>query len=202
MNTLVRELYNCTVGITDAEPASPMYRAVTKEVVRRCVPVVERLRKRSRNEPKYKFSILDGEGRDVAFKMIRNNATKVEQSLDTIRRDRNKFICLNDNIDHRKPNAEKAQAALRDFYEALLPKRSAFELEDGVRNRFLYVNQLHAWQQEQAHIERLQNWILLILMLLFVLLCCSGHLRRVCRAWIFAHRAQRTVEGTRRLLNV
>lgn len=37
--------------------------------------------------------------------MVRNNATHVAEQLDVIRREPKKFICLNDNIDHRKKSA-------------------------------------------------------------------------------------------------
>jgi hypothetical protein len=39
--------------------------------------------------------------------MIGSNATNVEKSLDGIRERRQKFVCLNDNINHTDPNGKK-----------------------------------------------------------------------------------------------
>jgi hypothetical protein len=57
--------------------------------------------------------------------------SQVANQLDGIRRDPKKFVCLNDNIDHRKKSAEKVVEALHNFYESIFPKRSQFELPVG-----------------------------------------------------------------------
>jgi UDP-N-acetylglucosamine-lysosomal-enzyme len=59
---------------------------------------------------KIRHEILDTE--EVAFLMIGLNATNVQKSLDGIRERRQKFICLNDNIDHNDPRAEKVRTSL------------------------------------------------------------------------------------------
>ena len=82
--------------------------------------------------------------------MIRNNATVVAQQLDAIRRQPKKFICLNDNIDHRLPTAGDVVDALQSFYQAFFPLRSQFEHPPGYSNRFLHVQDLRAWQARQA----------------------------------------------------
>jgi len=46
---------------------------------------------------------------EVAFKMIRNNLTTVRRELDSLRRRRHKFVCLNDNIDHTQPDADRVR---------------------------------------------------------------------------------------------
>jgi len=38
---------------------------------------------------------------EVAFLMVGNNATNTQNSLDGVREKRHKFICLNDNMNHR-----------------------------------------------------------------------------------------------------
>ncbi len=89
--------------------------------------------------------------------MVRNNATVVTQQLDSIRRQPKKFICLNDNIDHRLSSAREVVEALQNFYEAFFPKRSQFELPAGFRNRFLHMDDLREWQASQAQVESFES---------------------------------------------
>jgi hypothetical protein len=46
------------------------------------------------------------ESDEVAFLMIGNNATNAEKSLDGIREKRQKFVCLNDNMNHSNPSSK------------------------------------------------------------------------------------------------
>ena len=39
-----------------------------------------------------------------------------------------RFLCVNDLMDHEKPDAVKAKKALEEFYQELYPKKSSFEL--------------------------------------------------------------------------
>jgi len=93
---------------------------------------------------------------EVAFKMIRDNATNVRRDLDQLRKKHHKFICLNDNIDHSKPGAEDVRNVLLEFYEAYFPRRSAFELPEGVHNEFLYMHDIEQHQYESF----LKSWLL------------------------------------------
>jgi hypothetical protein len=99
---------------------------------------------------------------EVAFKMIRNNLTSVRRDLDSLRRRRHKFICLNDNIDHTLPDADKVRRhqcgrparrlltgrvaqiklALHELYEWYFPLPSSFELPPGQENAHLYIDEL------------------------------------------------------------
>lgn len=65
--------------------------------------------------------------------------------LDEIRKEKKKFICLNDNIDHSKEGAELAKLILVDFYESLFPLPSQFEIPGQFRNRFLHLHDLKEW---------------------------------------------------------
>lgn len=65
--------------------------------------------------------------------------------LDEIRKEKKKFICLNDNIDHSKDGADLSKLILVDFYESLFPLPSQFEIPGQFRNRFLYLHQLKEW---------------------------------------------------------
>jgi len=42
---------------------------------------------------------------DVAFVMVRTNASNVQHSIDGIRQQRQKFVCLNDNMNHSNPHS-------------------------------------------------------------------------------------------------
>ena len=65
--------------------------------------------------------------------------------LDEIRKEKKKFICLNDNIDHSKEGAELSKIILIDFYESLFPLPSQFEIPGQYRNRFLHLRELKEW---------------------------------------------------------
>jgi len=82
------------------------------------------------------------ESDEVAFLMIGNNYTNVEKSLDGIREKRQKFICLNDNMNHSNPSAKEVVRVLKEFYDALFPLPSSFELPEGVINEYLYLDEL------------------------------------------------------------
>jgi UDP-N-acetylglucosamine-lysosomal-enzyme len=79
---------------------------------------------------------------DVAFLMINENDTNVESRLDGIRYRQQKFICLNDNMNHTNPKAKDTVRLLHQFYMSLFPLPSTFELPDGSYNRFLHLNEL------------------------------------------------------------
>jgi len=104
---------------------------------------MEKLNSTFKSKPMYRYEEVGEE--EVTFKMISENASKVMQQLDEIRRDRKKFICLNDNIDHQKEGADLAKLILLDFYESLYPTPSQFELSPQYRNRFLHTHELNEW---------------------------------------------------------
>ena len=81
----------------------------------------------------------------VIFNMISENSSTVMEQLDHIRKERKKFICLNDNINHFKEGADLAKLILVDFYETLFPTPSQFELPSQYQNRFLHVGELREW---------------------------------------------------------
>lgn len=55
---------------------------------------------------------------EVAFLMVNNNSTTVEKALDGIRERRQKFVCLNDNLNHSDPSARDVSKNLRTFSDA------------------------------------------------------------------------------------
>ena len=153
-------LKNCSSGTAGQQPRTrpkaerqhgyelPL---ITESLLRACASIVKQLNDSKKAENKFKHEIV-GED-DIAFKMIKNNATHVLLQLDEMRKNRKKFICLNDNIEHKKGNSTLVKSLLVDFYESLFPLPSQFELPNNLRNRFLYVDQLKAWKNEKRRLE-------------------------------------------------
>ena len=81
---------------------------------------------------------------DVQFYMVSDNTTHVSQRLDELRVQMPKFICLNDDMNKTDVEAGRVSGSsvlLREFYESYFPVRCAFELDEGVRNEFMYVEE-------------------------------------------------------------
>ncbi|CAD5119659.1 DgyrCDS8253 [Dimorphilus gyrociliatus] len=86
---------------------------------------------------------------DIMFKMIHSNISHVIGQLDEVRKQSKKFICLNDNIDHKSKHAKTVKAILQDFYEAMFPIPSQFELPRTFRNKYLSVKELRKGEKTQ-----------------------------------------------------
>lgn len=123
---------------------------------------------------KYKYETLGDDS--VAFHMIRDNASAVLQKLDAVRGKRKKFVCLNDNIDHSKKDAELIKALLVDFYQSLFPIPSQFELPVEYRNRFLHISDLNEWKKEREEVRFWTNVLVAILILAAILTLFPGPL--------------------------
>uniref|UniRef100_A0A8D0L517 N-acetylglucosamine-1-phosphotransferase subunits alpha/beta n=1 Tax=Sphenodon punctatus TaxID=8508 RepID=A0A8D0L517_SPHPU len=136
---------------------------VTKNLVTNCRLVTDRIRKAYKDKNKYRFEIMGEE--EIAFKMIRTNVSHVVGQLDDIRKNPRKFVCLNDNIDHKHKDAQTVKAVLRDFYESMFPIPSQFELPREYRNRFLHTHELQEWR---AYRDKLKFWTHCVLVTLIV----------------------------------
>lgn len=117
---------------------------------------------------------------DLAFKMIGNNVTEVQHQLDWVRKNRRKFVCINDDIDHSRDDAMKVRRVLKEFYQSMFPLPSQFELKHNLRNRFLYKDDLDEWTRKSRLVSQESHYLmvlLVVLLLLFLLrrkvfLCC------------------------------
>ena len=90
--------------------------------------------------------------------MVGTNSTNVQKALDGIRERRQKFICLNDNMNHSDPEAANVKIfflhlcladlffqtvrVLKEFYDALFPLPSSFELPANESNKYLYIGEM------------------------------------------------------------
>ncbi|XP_066144339.1 N-acetylglucosamine-1-phosphotransferase subunits alpha/beta [Euwallacea fornicatus] len=149
-------LLNCSEFIEFPPIVAPLYEryidsrlpTISKYMVTNCPYLSKFLKKKFGSVPKYKYDIVkDAEKTSTTFKMLVSNVTNVVLNLDEIRSHMRKFICLNDNLDEAKPDDnDLIKAILYDFYLALLPHTSKFELPEYSRNRFLYMNELREWR--------------------------------------------------------
>jgi hypothetical protein len=119
---------------------------------------------------KYKFEIENLD--DIEFHMIRDDYEKVTDSLNYIMIKKPKFICLNDDMNHTTPN-ELVIKSLNNFYNWYFPKKSKFELPDGVFNRFLHVdeyfNHLNRSNQNYWDFSKYIFDFIVVLLVLFIL---------------------------------
>ena len=81
----------------------PLSQPITIDVLKNSTTVSEMVTKIHNLRHKYKTSVLGTD--DVAFIMVNQNDSKLENRLDGIRREQQRFVCLNDDIDHSDPNA-------------------------------------------------------------------------------------------------
>ena len=163
LNSLERTLMKCTnrsmpeTNASHSNQRTILLPSVSEEFLKNCDPLIQMLNESYKGVTKYKFETLGDD--DVAFHMIRDNASAVLQQLDAIRGKKKKFVCLNDNIDHAKKDAELIKALLVDFY----PIPSQFELPQEYRNRFLRVSELEEWLKERETVKFWTNILLAVL---------------------------------------
>ena len=146
------------------DPKMPL---VTEDFLQNCPPILTELNSTMKGKTKYKFETLGDE--DVTFKMIRNNVSYLIFQLDWIRKNKRKFVCLNDNIDHTKPDAEIIRTVLKDFFESMFPVPSQFELSSKYRNKFLYIDELRAWKESSKRHDYKSGLVYVIPVLILVL---------------------------------
>lgn len=152
---------------------------ITETLLRHCEPIMKQLNNTKKKESKFKHEIVGEE--DITFKMIKNNATHVLKQLDGIRKNKKKFICLNDNIDHEKVNASVVKGILVDFYESVFPTPSQFELPKNSRNQFLYMDELNSWKNEKTRMDFISDWILMVVLMVIMLYVCRCPIMYVVR---------------------
>ncbi|CAH1118559.1 unnamed protein product [Phaedon cochleariae] len=156
-------LLNCSEAGVSPETSTSSYERymnsrlpmISKNFVARCPSLTEKLLHHFGLKPKYKYQVIDdSESKYVSFKMLNSDINFVAGCLDDIRRNRRRFICLNDNLDATKEEEnELVTSLLLDFYLSLFPHPSKFELPDDIRNKFLYVRDLNGWKTYRNNIK-------------------------------------------------
>ncbi|EFC50785.1 N-acetylglucosamine-1-phosphate transferase [Naegleria gruberi] len=124
--------------------------------------------KAHKSEQRFPFTLEDLS--QVGFHMIRDDEDKVGDQLDELRRNRPKFICLNDDMNQTKPN-EQVVEMLHNFYNWYFPNRSQFELQDSEENPFLYIDEL----MEHYNNVRYNRYVydaIIVGVICFICCCC------------------------------
>ena len=154
---------------------------VTLELIKTCPVITDALQKQLKSRKKYEFEVA-GED-DIVFKMLNANVSRVVAILDSIRQKPRKFVCLNDNIDYKQASAKTVKVVLRDFYESLFPKSSQFELPPQYHNRFLHVDELHAWWHYRTWLRRFTVGCLSVASIFALLSFYSDRVHSLRRRW-------------------
>jgi hypothetical protein len=113
-------------------------------------------------QSRFRYTLEDQE--DITFFMVRDNATVVRHQMDHVLYKRNKFICINDNMNHSHVNHSQVVGVIHDFFSSYFPKPSTFERPNGERNAFtrlnddelakVYAGRNVAWNFSTSSIER------------------------------------------------
>jgi hypothetical protein len=119
---------------------------ITKEYLQNCEAAKKKIELYYSKIRKNKFEILDTD--EVAFIMIGTNSTDVLRAIDGIRMKKQRFICLNDNMNHSDPRSLDVIKVLQDFYKSIVPLPSTFELPPNKTNRYLYIDDLIKAKEE------------------------------------------------------
>ena len=158
-------LLNCSKeSKTDGKTIQFSSLVVTRDLILNCQPIVKTLMDETKQK-RYKFEVIGDE--DITFKMIRNNVSLLIYQLDWIRKNRRKFVCLNDNIDHTDPQSKLIRTILKDFLEYLFPVPSQFELPRNFRNKFLTTSELEKWKEQVIKDDEQMRLILYLAIMLF-----------------------------------
>jgi len=121
------------------------------DTVSNCTEIRVKLEKHFGKKTKNKHQTLESD--EVAFLMVNNNATNVEKSLDGIRERRQKFVCLNDNMNHTDPSSIEVVRVLKNFYDSIYPLPSTFELS-GTFNEHLWMDEIVAKKAAEKAAEQ------------------------------------------------
>lgn len=176
-------------------PSMPL---VTKTLFMNCHELWRTANVTTSDKQKYKHEIV-GED-DVTFKMIRNNVSFVLYQLDWVRKNRRKFVCLNDDLDHAKEETKTIRTILKDFYESLFPIPSQFELPSNYRNSFLYKQDLERFVQNEKNKETAVKFIFILFLSLLFLCLYRRKFRFICkRIARFLSGFRRTAESVRNI---
>ena len=119
---------------------TPPHHHITLDVLSATPDVLDALQQRFKKRKKYRHEVATLD--DVQFYMVNDNVTKTAQRLDELRVQMPKFVCLNDDMNKTDVEAGRmsgSAAVLREFYESYFPVPCPFELGEGVRNEFEYV---------------------------------------------------------------
>ena len=141
-----------------------------------CKELIELVKLHYSVQPKRQFEIIDED--DIAFKMIDQNSSKALSHLDWIRKNRRKFICINDNIDHSISSSLVVNSLIREFYISLFPIPSPFELPYHYQNRFTYFEDYLLWQLQKNSLDAFLRLVIFIALVSIIALIFHNKFKR------------------------
>ena len=131
VNSLVQELNLCkkeTQTFVDIL-LLPFKWTLSKKQFFSCQKVLDLL-KHIRGKKKYR-SVLKKQSEFLKFRMIESNIEKSVQNFEDLEKNPSKFICLNNDHDHKKTKINKIVSAIQlQFYLTLFPSPSKYEKKD------------------------------------------------------------------------
>ena len=137
-----------------------------------------------KNVTTYKHDIVDD--KDVTFKMLKSNSTKVRIDLDYVRSYPKKFICLNDNMDHGNSYEHlENKKMLAEFYQTMYPEPSPFEHPPGTINKYLHKKELFEYLTYQNNSFYVPLCFLCIISVLYLLYLKRKTFKRCLRNILF-----------------
>lgn len=150
---------------------------VTRQLFVNCHEVWKLLNKTGADKYPHELAGED----DLAFKMIGNNVTEVLHQLDWVRKNRRKFVCINDDIDHSRDDSMQVRRVLKDFYRSMFPLPSQFELRPNLRNRFLYKHELDEYTRQSRLVSQESHYLVILLVVLLLLVLLRNKIFLCCR---------------------
>eukprot|EP01121_Diplochlamys_sp_Union-15-3_P012990 TRINITY_DN3965_c0_g1_i3.p1 TRINITY_DN3965_c0_g1~~TRINITY_DN3965_c0_g1_i3.p1 ORF type:complete len:223 (+),score=22.71 TRINITY_DN3965_c0_g1_i3:245-913(+) len=175
LENTVRVLKNCSKEAGE-EPIPSEY-PITYNALLNCSNITDSLLSFYGKKLKNRFEIKDTD--EVAFVMIGTNSTDVTRALDGIRHRKQRFICLNDNMNHSNPHSKEVVKVIHEFYLSLFPERSSFELPDGVFNKHLHLDEyLNAQQKQQLKRSIVYGLICTIFITVTLMVLCFSKKKR------------------------
>ena len=167
-------------SLSNVTQRGDILQTLTVKAILNCTIIRDAFLDRMRKEKNYPLippTHSVGSEDDVSFEMIYDNATLTEQKLDSVRWRKTKFICLNDNANVYSPELEKV---VRDFFDAMYPIPSPFELPLGQRNSNLYTSHYRQWMNIEVFLVCLAD-ILGVILAIYVISNVIIYALRSCR---------------------
>ena len=131
-----------------------------------------------KKEMKYKWE-LAANGGGVSFIMVENNSTEMLKAFDNVRRNRPKYVCLNDNMNSSLPMSETIKH-IHDLYESFFPKPSQFELPPDRENQLLYLDQILRSRSSGSALQFNANVLIAIIIMVMGAFTASVIVRKAC----------------------
>ncbi|GAV00250.1 hypothetical protein RvY_11128-2 [Ramazzottius varieornatus] len=182
---LRQAVINCT-----SQPLSQKRLAISKKEIMACDKVKEIMLPTWNSRKKFRFK-TNAESTEFTFVRVSNNLTMLHKELEGILRKPKKYICINDEVDYTREDADVIQSTTRQFFQLLFPRPSSFELPPNRRNNFRYISEFRQWEKTSGMYRRLLIIGFVLALLTFFWFIFPQRRRKMCRKvrqWVAAPR--------------